>query len=87
MVERTGGVGGYGAISSDNTAQRTGRYAPHKALSITHDPMAGLTHVRCLICNQRWFHPYKDHFMSPTPGVCKEGAKGDDVAEIGWPSE
>jgi len=70
MVERTGGAGGFGAIASDNTAYREGRYAPHRAVSITHDPAANLSHVTCLRCSQKWTHPWKEPWNS-APEVCR----------------
>jgi len=70
MVERFGGAGGFGAIASDNTAYREGRYAPHKAVSVTHDPAANKSFVKCLICCQEWTHPWKEPWNS-APEVCK----------------
>ena len=70
MVERTGGAGGFGAIASDNTAYRDGKYPPHRAVSVTHDPLNNMSYVRCLICAQEWTHPWKDPWDS-APAECK----------------
>ena len=73
MVERFGGKGGFGAIASDNTDQREGKYAPHRAVSVTHDPGGNppLSFVKCLKCNQAWTHPWRDPWGS-APAECAE---------------
>ena len=69
MVERFGGKGGFGAIASDNTDQRKGRYWPHKNLTKWNDYITDRMNVVCLDCRQRWDHPRQDPWNS-APKEC-----------------
>ena len=78
MVERYGGKGGFGAIASDNTDLRQGRYFPHKSVTHYTDMMKDITYVRCLHCGQVWEHRRGDPWGSG-PGSCKEEIKNENL--------
>lgn len=67
MVERKGGVGGFGAIASDNTDQRSSAYSPHTIVRHT-DWIEDRVLIKCVKCGKAWFHPRGD----PWVGVPKE---------------
>jgi len=56
-MEFRGGHGGYGGITSMNQDQRTGRYAPHGAISKITDYLTDTVRITCLSCGESWEHP------------------------------
>ena len=62
MVERKGGLGGFGAIASDSTDQRTSAYSPHSVVK-THDLLNDLVNVKCVKCKLEWSHPRGDPWV------------------------
>lgn len=73
MVERTGGAGGFGGATNDRTDQRAGRYTPHVGTVVEHDPGAGITRVKCVVCKAHWTHPWREPWGS-APAECARAA-------------
>lgn len=63
-VERRGGMGGYGAIASDNTDLRGPRYGQHDPVSRTL-LADGRNRVKCLRCGEVWYHDRYDREFPP----------------------
>lgn len=68
-VRQTGGVGGYGAVWTLNSDQRTGRYGPHINVTRIVDYEDDKVAVKCLNCGSEWSHARGDVSY---PSACRK---------------
>ncbi len=73
MVERYGGAGGFGGITSDRTDQRQGPHWPHRNVSKFENYSTDEVQAFCFDCGQRWTYSRSDPWGAG-PGTCVRGA-------------